>query len=87
MGRSRTARRSNEEPRSKVFFEFLDGPRKWRLFDVYFFSRASEMKLFGNRKKTTQMTKLHTSHFKHEFVELHACDQEGMLFKNSVVGV
>jgi hypothetical protein len=41
---------------AQLFFEFLDGSRRWRLLDLQPLSGACKVRLFSNSQKTTAVS-------------------------------
>lgn len=70
---ARAARVADERPHTQVFFQFLDGPRQRRLFDVPPFHRTDEVQFFGNSQEATKMTEFHMSHAR-SWQKAHALD-------------
>jgi hypothetical protein len=58
-GQTGTALIALEELHAEVGFQFLDGPRKWRLLDVQPLGRAGKVQLFSHGDEVTQMAEFH----------------------------
>src|SRR3546814_19928097 len=57
------ARGTGKQRHAEFFFQFLDGPRQRRLFNMQLLRCASEAEFFGHSQKVSKVTKLHSDSY------------------------